>query len=41
MLSLGNAFSDQDLRDFDKRIRNQIGDDLAYTCELKIDGLGI
>ncbi|KMK75299.1 NAD-dependent DNA ligase LigA [Alkalihalobacillus pseudalcaliphilus] len=41
MLSLGNAFSDQDLRDFDKRIRNQIGDDLAYTCELKIDGLAV
>ncbi|WP_413376153.1 NAD-dependent DNA ligase LigA [Alkalihalobacillus sp. 1P02AB] len=41
MLSLGNAFSEQDLRDFDKRIRNQLGDDVAYTCELKIDGLAV
>jgi DNA ligase (NAD+) len=41
MLSLGNAFNDQDLRDFDRRIRQVAGDDLCYVCELKIDGLAV
>ncbi|KYG28101.1 NAD-dependent DNA ligase LigA [Alkalihalobacillus trypoxylicola] len=41
MLSLGNAFNEQDLRDFDRRIRQQVGDDIAYCCELKIDGLAV
>ncbi|WP_088103309.1 NAD-dependent DNA ligase LigA [Halalkalibacter urbisdiaboli] len=41
MLSLGNAFSEQDLRDFDRRVRQAVGDEVAYTCELKIDGLAV
>ncbi|MEO2077231.1 MAG: NAD-dependent DNA ligase LigA [Bacillus sp. (in: firmicutes)] len=41
MLSLGNAFNDQDLRDFDRRIRQAVGDDFSYVCELKIDGLAV
>jgi DNA ligase (NAD+) len=41
MLSLGNAFDDQDLRDFDRRIRQAVGDDFSYVCELKIDGLAV
>lgn len=41
MLSLGNAFSDQDLRDFDRRVRQVVGDEVTYSCELKIDGLAI
>lgn len=41
MLSLGNAFSPQDLRDFDRRIRQVVGDDFSYVCELKIDGLAV
>ncbi|UIR30266.1 NAD-dependent DNA ligase LigA [Priestia flexa] len=41
MLSLGNAFDEQDLRDFDRRIRQAVGDDFSYVCELKIDGLAI
>lgn len=41
MLSLGNAFDEEDLRDFDRRIRQAIGDDFSYVCELKIDGLAI
>ncbi|MDT2048540.1 NAD-dependent DNA ligase LigA [Priestia flexa] len=41
MLSLGNAFNEQDLRDFDRRIRQAVGDDFSYVCELKIDGLAI
>jgi DNA ligase (NAD+) len=41
MLSLGNAFDAQDLRDFDRRIRQIVGDDFSYICELKIDGLAV
>ncbi|WML50136.1 NAD-dependent DNA ligase LigA [Neobacillus sp. PS3-34] len=41
MLSLGNAFNEQDLRDFDRRIRQIAGDDFSYVCELKIDGLAV
>ncbi|MCL7747644.1 NAD-dependent DNA ligase LigA [Halalkalibacter alkaliphilus] len=41
MLSLGNAFSDSDLRDFDRRVKQLVGDDITYSCELKIDGLAV
>ncbi|OLS36281.1 DNA ligase (NAD(+)) LigA [Alkalihalophilus pseudofirmus] len=41
MLSLGNAFNDQDLRDFDRRVRERVGDNVTYSCELKIDGLAV
>ncbi|MCP1356246.1 NAD-dependent DNA ligase LigA [Aneurinibacillus migulanus] len=43
MLSLGNAFDEQDLRDFDRRVRQGLGvdDAIRYMCELKIDGLAV
>jgi DNA ligase (NAD+) len=41
MLSLGNAFNDQDLRDFDRRVREGVGDNVSYVAELKIDGLAV
>ena len=42
MLSLGNAFSEEDLREFDRRIRRTAGvDKVRYVCELKIDGLAV
>ncbi|ASB59952.1 NAD-dependent DNA ligase LigA [Bacillus sp. A053] len=41
MLSLGNAFNADDLRDFDRRVRQAVGDDVAYNVELKIDGLAV
>lgn len=45
MLSLGNAFDDEDVQDFDQRIRKYLGlsDDeaLTYTAEPKIDGLSL
>ncbi|MBB5325166.1 DNA ligase (NAD+) [Anoxybacillus tepidamans] len=41
MLSLSNAFNEGDLRDFDRRVRQEVGDDIAYVCELKIDGLAV
>ncbi|WP_137791380.1 NAD-dependent DNA ligase LigA [Bacillus sp. E(2018)] len=41
MLSLGNAFNDQDLRDFDRRVRDGVGSNVSYVAELKIDGLAV
>lgn len=41
MLSLSNTYSEQELRDFDERVRKAIGDEVAYVCELKFDGLSI
>lgn len=41
MLSLGNAFNQEDLQDFDRRVREKVGEDVAYMCELKIDGLAV
>ncbi len=42
MLSLANAFNDEDLRDFDKKIRDVLQvDKVRYMAEMKIDGLGI
>lgn len=40
MLSLGNAFNEEDLRAFDQRVRNNAGE-VTYMCELKIDGLAV
>src|SRR5207249_9826992 len=49
MLSLANAFSEEDLRAFDARVRRGLGlpaapdpaPDLAYVAELKSDGLAV
>jgi DNA ligase (NAD+) len=43
MLSLGNAFGEKELLAFDARVRKLggIDGDVAYTCELKIDGLAV
>lgn len=41
MLSLSNAYSCQDLRDFDKRVRDMVNDDVEYVVEFKIDGLSV
>lgn len=41
MLSLSNAFSEEDLRDFDRRVREHVTRDFKYVCELKIDGLAV
>ncbi len=41
MLSLGNTYSEDELRDFDERTRKIIGDQFEYVCELKFDGLSI
>ena len=41
MLSLGNAFNDEELRDFDRRVKNGTDTEVNYVCELKIDGLAV
>jgi DNA ligase (NAD+) len=41
MLSLANAFSADDLREFDQRVAKLAGAPQEYTLELKIDGLAI
>ncbi len=41
MLSLQNAFDEDEIRAFDKRVRAAIGDQVTYCAELKIDGLAI
>ncbi|MGF6690665.1 DNA ligase (NAD+) [Metapseudomonas resinovorans] len=53
MLSLGNAFEEQDLLDFDRRVREGLGEllpggdlfgsgpEVEYTCEPKLDGLAV
>ena len=53
MLSLGNAFAEEDLRDFDRRVREGLGEllpsgdlfgggaEVEYACEPKLDGLAV
>lgn len=42
MLSLGDVFSDDELREFDQRVRSDLGGEaLEYVVELKIDGLAV
>ncbi|OPL12355.1 MAG: DNA ligase (NAD(+)) LigA [Firmicutes bacterium ML8_F2] len=42
MLGLDNAFSEEDLRNFDSRVRRLTGkEELDYFCELKMDGLAV
>lgn len=43
MLSLDNAFSDEELADFDRRIRDRLKreEQIEYACEPKLDGIAI
>ena len=42
MLSLANAFNEDDMRDFDRKLREALGRDVIdYMGEVKIDGLGM
>ncbi|WOG29690.1 NAD-dependent DNA ligase LigA [Endozoicomonas sp. 8E] len=43
MLSLDNAFNEDDLKDFDRRVRERLGTDSAveYACEPKLDGIAV
>lgn len=41
MLSLSNAYSEEEIKDFDTRIKKIIETDCEYVCELKFDGSSI
>jgi DNA ligase (NAD+) len=42
MLSLANAFDEQEVRDFDRRVRERLGvEAVRYAAEPKLDGLAI
>lgn len=43
MLSLDNAFSDEDLLAFNQRVQDRLKttDDIEYACELKLDGIAV
>nr|WP_082667046.1 NAD-dependent DNA ligase LigA [Gabonibacter massiliensis] len=42
MMSLANTYSEQEIRDFDERVRKGLGnEEVEYVCELKYDGTSI
>jgi DNA ligase (NAD+) len=45
MLSLANAFDEEELREFDQRAKRLLGEEagahIDYVCELKVDGLAV
>ncbi len=41
MLSLGNTYSEEELKEFDTRVRKNLEGDFEYVCELKYDGVSI
>ena len=41
MLSLSNAFNEQELKDFHRRVTQGLNEEVSYVCELKIDGLAV
>ena len=38
MYSLDNSYSQEDLEDWEKRVKKMVDGDVSYTCELKYDG---
>src|SRR5882762_6276882 len=42
MLSLDNAYTEEELRDWERRVHELSGrNDVEYTCELKLDGMSL
>ena len=41
MLSLGNTYSEQEIRDFETRITKLVEEPIQYVCELKYDGTSV
>jgi DNA ligase (NAD+) len=43
MLSLDNAYNEEELREWDTRVRNSLGAaaEIEYVCELKLDGVSL
>jgi DNA ligase (NAD+) len=41
MLSLTNSYSEEEIVDFDQRVRKAVAGEVEYVCELKYDGVAI
>jgi DNA ligase (NAD+) len=42
MLSLSNTYNEEEVRDFDRRVRSALGNEpFEYVCELKFDGVAM
>ncbi|MCE5347427.1 MAG: NAD-dependent DNA ligase LigA [Bacteroidales bacterium] len=41
MLSLGNTYNEEEVREFDSRVRKATSEPIEYVCELKFDGASI
>ena len=41
MLSLGNTYSEEEIREFEARVNKALGGKTEYVCELKFDGVAI
>ncbi len=41
MLSLGNAFNEEEMTAFDRRVRDKLDDEFEYLAETKLDGLAV
>ena len=41
MLSLSNTYTEEEVRDFDQRVRKLTDENFEYVCELKFDGTSI
>lgn len=41
MLSLGNTYSEEELKEFDERVKKALNESYEYVCELKYDGVAI
>jgi DNA ligase (NAD+) len=41
MVSLGNTYNEEELRDFDGRVKRLLKEPYQYVCELKYDGVSI
>ena len=41
MLSLSNTYTEEEVREFDERVRKMVDEKFQYCCELKFDGTSI
>jgi DNA ligase (NAD+) len=41
MMSLSNTYSEEEITDWENRIKKSIGEEIEYVCELKYDGVAI
>ena len=41
MLSLSNTYSEEEVMEFDQRVRKLTDEDFEYVCELKFDGTSV